>query len=89
MVGAPARDELVAGRLSAQPVVLPRDLERRLDRLGAAADEEDPPDVDRHELGELLGELERRRRREADPVREEGKLLELLRAASAISGQGP
>jgi hypothetical protein len=78
VVGAPARDELVARRLAAQAVVLARDLHRGLDRLAAPADEEDAADVHRHEARELVRELERRRRREADPVREEGQPADLL-----------
>ena len=89
VVGAAARHELVAGRLAAQPVVLARDLERRLDRLGAAADEEDAADVDRDELGDLLGELDRGRRREPDPVREERKRVELLLRGLGDPRPGP
>jgi hypothetical protein len=68
-------------------VVLARHLERRFDRLGAAADEEDAADVDGQELRQPVGELERGRRRESDPVREERQLAEL--APGSLGDLGP
>ena len=59
VVGASPRDELRAGRLAAQPMVLARELHHRLVRLRAAPDEEDAADVDREQLAELVGESER------------------------------
>jgi hypothetical protein len=87
VVRAPPRHELVAAWLAPQAVVLARYLERAFDRLRPAADEEDPSHVDRYEGGQLLGELDGRRRREADPVREEGQLADLL--GCGIGDLGP
>src|SRR5205823_12931192 len=75
VVGAAPGDELVAASVTTKAVVLARDLQGALDRLRPSADEEDAPDVDWQELGELLGELHRGRRGEADPVGDEGELL--------------
>ena len=77
VVRAASRHVLVAAWLATQAVVLARHLERGLDCLRAARDEEDPPDVDRDEVAHPLGQFECRWRREADPVREERQLPEL------------
>ena len=72
-----AGDDLVALGLTDRPEVLPGQLPRRLDRLGAAGGEEDPVQVAGRELGELGGELDRRRVRVA-PDREVLERLGLL-----------
>ena len=63
--------------LAAGDVVLPGELPRRLDRLGAAGDEEDAVQVAGRERGELGGELDRLRMR-VRPVGVERQLAHLL-----------
>ncbi len=63
--------------LAARGVVLPRELPRRLDRLGAAGAEEDAVEVARRERRDLGRELDRARMR-VRPVRVEGQLAHLL-----------
>ena len=58
--------------------VLPRELPRRLDRLGAARDEEDAVEVAGRERRDLRRELDRARVR-VRPVRVEGQLPHLLK----------
>ena len=77
-------DALVVPRLvcrhplaAAREVVLARELPRRLDRLGAAGDEEGAVEVARRERGQLARELDRARVR-VRPVRVEGQLAHLL-----------
>ena len=61
VVGVPAGDDLVGARLvAALDLVLLGHLERGLDRLGAAADEEDAGEVARGLLGDPLGETDGR-----------------------------
>ena len=63
--------------LAARLVVLARELPRRLDRLGAAGDEEDAVEVAGRERRDLVRELDRARMR-VRPVRVEGQLAHLL-----------
>ena len=58
-------------------MVLPRELPGRLDRLGAARDEEDPVQVAGRELGDDVGQLDRPRVR-VRPVGVERQLAHLL-----------
>jgi hypothetical protein len=69
-------DDFVPPRLAAQPVVLPRELDRRLGHLRAAALELDGRQVARRKIGQDVGELHRHGVR---PVhgRREGELIEL------------
>ena len=57
VVGDPARDRLPAP-LAACRVVLAGELPRRLDRLGAAGDEEHPVEIARCEAGDLCRQLD-------------------------------
>ena len=77
VVGDLARDDLAPHRLAVGGVVLARQLPGRLDRLGAAGDEERAVDARRRELGEPGGELGRGRVRER-PVRVVRQLAHLL-----------
>ena len=78
-------DALVVPRLvgafdplaAAREEVLARELPGRLDRLGAAGDEEGAVEVARRERGQLAGQLDRARVR-VRPVGVEGQLLHLL-----------
>jgi hypothetical protein len=63
--------------LAARRVVLAGELPGRLDRLGAAGDEEHAVEVARGERRDLAGELDRARMR-VRPVRVEGQLAHLL-----------
>ena len=75
VVGDPARDRLPAP-ITADGVVLARQLPGRLDGLRAARDEEHPVEVAGGQAGHLGGELDRARVRGA-PVRVVGELAHL------------
>ncbi len=74
-----ACDQLVLVGVSGQLVVLARQLQRRLDRLAAAAGEEHAVEVAGRERRDSSGELDRRRMR-IGPVGEEPELLGLVGA---------
>ena len=79
VVGELARDDLVAPGVAGQLVVLAAELERGVDRLGAAGGEEDAVEVAGGELGDARRELDRLRVR-VGPVRVEAELLGLVGA---------
>ena len=85
VVGDLARDDLAPHRLAVGRVVLARQLPGRLDRLGAAGDEERAVDAGRREIGEPGGELGRGRVRER-PVR---VVRQLAASARARPGRAP
>ena len=58
MPGLVAADDLVLARRAGQPVVLPRQLDRRLDDLGTAALKLDRRKIARRELGQQVGQLD-------------------------------
>ena len=79
VVGELAGDDLVAAALAVELVVLAAELEGRVDRLAAAAREEDAVEVAGGEPRDAGGELDRPRVRVA-PVRVEAELLALVGA---------
>ena len=79
MVALAPRDQIAALRLAALDEILARQLERRLDRLRSAADEEDVVEPRRRVRDEVVGELLGGLRGEEARVR----VFELCRAARA------
>ena len=79
VVGRLAGDDLRLVRVAGELVVLAHELDRALDRLRAAAREEDAVEVPGRERGDLRRQLDRRRVR-VGPVGEEPELLGLVGA---------
>ena len=61
VIGALATDQTLARALPAHILIGERDLERRVDGLGARIAEERMVEIARRELGQAGGELERQR----------------------------
>ena len=57
MIAQPPRDDAAAALISALQMILPRELQRRLDRLGSAARVPDSIERARRKLGDKLGQL--------------------------------
>ena len=85
VVGDLTGDHLVLLAFAEHPVVVAGELQRRLDRLGAAVGEEDAVEVGRGERGEPRRELDRPRVRVA-PERVEVELLDLAGGGFAELG---
>lgn len=85
MVGDLAGDEFVLLAFAVGAVVVARQLQRRLDRLGATVGEEDAVEVTRRQVGDPRGEFDRPRVGVA-PQGEEVELFDLSRGGLAVLG---
>ena len=85
VVGDLAGDEFVLLAFAVGAVVVARQLQRRLDRLGAAVGEEDAVEVARRQVGDPRGEFDRPRVGVA-PQGEEVELFDLARGGLAVLG---